>query len=66
LEAATKLLKNLRLNINQIAYAVGYQDPNYFSKVFKRNLGISPLEYRRRIFKKERQEKTKKYSKKAK
>lgn len=49
LEAAEKLLKSLNLNVNQIAYAVGYQDPNYFSKVFKRNLGVSPLEYRQRI-----------------
>lgn len=49
LEAAKKLLKSLNLNVNQIAYAIGYQDPNYFSKVFKRNLGISPLEYRQRI-----------------
>lgn len=52
LEAAVKLLKNLRLNVNQIAYAVGYQDSNYFSKVFKRSYGFAPLEYRQRVFKK--------------
>ncbi len=66
LEAATKFLRNLKLNVNQIAYAVGYQDPNYFSKVFKRNLKVSPLEYRNRIFKRETPKKAKKYSKKAK
>lgn len=52
LETAVKLLKNLRLNVNQIAYAVGYQDSNYFSKVFKKSYGFAPLEYRQRVFKK--------------
>jgi two-component system response regulator YesN len=60
LEAAAKLLKNIKLNINQIAYAVGYQDPNYFSKVFKRNLGISPIEYRNRVLKDKYRKKGKK------
>lgn len=49
IEAAAKLLKNKRLNINQVAYAVGYQDPNYFSKVFKKHIKFSPVEYRRSL-----------------
>jgi len=52
MEASAKLLKNRNLNINQIAYAVGYQDPNYFSKVFKRYMKTSPIEYRAKILKK--------------
>ena len=52
MEAAAKLLKNRNLNVNQIAYAVGYQDPNYFSKVFKRYMKTSPVEYRNSILKK--------------
>lgn len=52
MEAAAKLLKNRNLNVNQIAYAVGYQDPNYFSKVFKRVIKTSPVDYRQNIFKK--------------
>jgi len=52
MEAAAKLLKNKNLNINQIAYAVGYQDPNYFSKVFKRYMKTSPIDYRGNILKK--------------
>lgn len=52
IEASAKLLKNRNLNVNQIAYAVGYQDPNYFSKVFKRYMKTSPIEYRNNILKK--------------
>ena len=52
MEAAAKMLKNRNLNVNQIAYAVGYQDPNYFSKVFKRYMKTSPIEYRSSILKK--------------
>ena len=52
MEASAKLLKNRNININQIAYAVGYQDPNYFSKVFKRYMKISPVDYRRNLLKK--------------
>lgn len=52
MEAAAKLLKNRNLNVNQIAYAIGYQDPNYFSKVFKRVMKTSPIEYRRVLLKK--------------
>lgn len=52
MEAAAKLLKNRKLNVNQVAYAVGYQDPNYFSKVFKRYMKTSPIEYRENLFKK--------------
>lgn len=52
MEAAAKLLKNRNLNINQIAYAVGYQDPNYFSKVFKKVIKTSPVDYRHNLLKK--------------
>jgi AraC-like DNA-binding protein len=34
------------LSIAEIARRVGYQDPLYFSKVFRRALGKSPRDYR--------------------
>ncbi|MDD3322062.1 MAG: two-component regulator propeller domain-containing protein [Paludibacter sp.] len=32
-------------NISEVAYAVGYNDPKYFSKCFKVEFGITPREY---------------------
>ncbi len=33
-------------NINEIAYEFGFKDPAYFNRVFKKNVGKSPLEFR--------------------
>ena len=43
---ACYLLKNSSNNINEIAYAVGYSDPKYFSRVFKRTKGITPTQFK--------------------
>lgn len=40
------LLSNHRLNISEVALAVGYTDPIYFSKVFKTHFGKPPKTYR--------------------
>lgn len=45
LDAAEELLIENRLSIKQIAYATGYQDPNYFSRIFKKFKGLSPTSY---------------------
>lgn len=41
-EQASILLKNKKHTIKEIAYMVGYQDPNYFSRIFRRVMGIAP------------------------
>jgi two-component system response regulator YesN len=33
------------MNIKEIAFAAGYQDPNYFSKLFRKITGTSPTVY---------------------
>lgn len=43
---AAELLKNTSLNISEIAYSVGYEDPLSFSKFFKNKTGFSPKNYR--------------------
>ena len=41
---AERLLKETSITVKEAAFAVGYQDPNYFSKLFKKTKGILPTE----------------------
>jgi transcriptional regulator GlxA family with amidase domain len=43
---ATRLLVKGQLSIKEIADACGFEDPNYFAKVFRRTYAISPSEFR--------------------
>lgn len=42
IEAAKDLLLSSALSISEVAFAVGYKDPYYFSRVFQKNVGVSP------------------------
>lgn len=46
MEKAKDLLMNRNLKLYEIAAKVGYRDPNYFTRVFKRYFKMSPSEYR--------------------
>lgn len=46
IEQALKLLKETHYPVKEIAGRVGYRDPNYFSKVFKKVTNFSPTEIR--------------------
>ena len=46
-ERAAELLQNSQLRVQEISHYVGYEDNNYFSKIFKSVMGVSPQEYRR-------------------
>lgn len=48
LEQAKKLLGNTRLLVKEIADYLGFCDEHYFSYIFKRKVGKTPLEYRNR------------------
>jgi AraC-like DNA-binding protein len=48
LQAAMRLLGSTEQTLEQVAQAVGYQDAFSFSKAFKREVGLSPREFRRR------------------
>lgn len=45
---AVQYLVSSDLPISQVAYSVGFTDPKYFSKCFKHDMGLTPLEYRQR------------------
>lgn len=47
LKAACRMLAETSLSVTEIAEAVGFGDVYYFSRIFKRERGISPVEYRR-------------------
>lgn len=46
IERAKELLKEKKFKLYQIAEQVGYDDPNYFAKIFKKIVGVTPSEYR--------------------
>ncbi len=54
LEHAKTLLKGTEMTIGMIAEDCGISDNNYFSRVFRRKEGMTPLEYRQRNRKKAR------------
>ncbi|MBX3746575.1 MAG: helix-turn-helix domain-containing protein [Verrucomicrobiae bacterium] len=48
-EKAKNLLLNPNLRISEIAYEVGFQSLTHFNRVFRRLVGQSPTEYRRKL-----------------
>jgi transcriptional regulator GlxA family with amidase domain len=51
IEFAKKSFENSRKNVNEVMYDVGYADVKAFRNIFKKNTGLSPLEYRNRYHK---------------
>ncbi|MBQ3599786.1 MAG: helix-turn-helix domain-containing protein [Lachnospiraceae bacterium] len=47
MEHAKNLLKNSTKSMKEICIDIGYSDANYFSRTFKKNIGISPTEYKK-------------------
>ncbi|MFQ8730023.1 MAG: helix-turn-helix domain-containing protein [Enterocloster bolteae] len=47
IEHAKTKLKDSNLSVNEISYSVGFQDARYFSKLFKKYVGITPKDYRK-------------------
>lgn len=44
IDKSIELLRNTELSIKEIAFECGYQSPQYFSRIFKQRVGISPRE----------------------
>lgn len=44
IRAAVEYLQNTDKKVYEIAYAIGYNDSKYFSRVFQRVTGMKPME----------------------
>jgi transcriptional regulator GlxA family with amidase domain len=49
LERAKTLLETSELKLNELAEKVGYEDTTFFSRLFRRTVGLTPAQYRRRF-----------------
>ena len=48
-EEAKQLLESSSIPVDDIGAAVGYEDPTFFRRLFKRNTGVTPSRYRQRF-----------------
>lgn len=53
-ESALEKLNDISFSITEISKFVGFYDSNYFTRVFKRNMGITPSEYRNILMSKDK------------
>jgi transcriptional regulator GlxA family with amidase domain len=49
IEHAKRMLENGTDPIDEISAAVGYEDASFFRRVFKRTVGLRPVDYRRKF-----------------
>lgn len=47
LNRAKELLRESDLNVSEIAYDIGFRDPNYFTKAFSSAYGLTPTQFRK-------------------
>ena len=48
IENAKQLIKDSNASMKEICSRSGFQDPNYFSRIFKRYVGLTPTEFKER------------------
>jgi transcriptional regulator GlxA family with amidase domain len=49
LEEAKQILETEELSIETVAAQVGYEDASFFGRLFRRKVGLTPAQYRRRF-----------------
>jgi len=49
IEEAKQLLESTKTPIEEIAVEVGYEDSNFFRRLFKRTVGVTPAKYRQKF-----------------
>lgn len=51
IEEAKQLLETDTVGVEEIGHIVGYEDPTFFRRLFKRKAGLTPAAYRRKFAK---------------
>lgn len=46
MQEACKLLRSTKRTVQEIGAELGYEDPFYFSRAFRKVMGVSPRKYR--------------------
>ena len=49
LNKAKELLQNSELSITAVAFDTGFNDPSYFGRVFKKEFGVTPMEWQQGV-----------------
>ena len=49
IEEARHILESSSIAIDEVGYSVGYDDPTFFRRLFKRHAGLTPAAYRRKF-----------------
>ncbi len=49
LSEAKNLLRSTDMHINEVAYLLGFENAPYFSRLFKREVGMSPVQFRQQL-----------------
>ena len=49
MQKAKELLNNPRSVIKEVSAAVGFNDQNYFSRIFRNKFGMTPTEFRNAV-----------------
>ena len=49
LREACRLLAYTRMQVQEVGFATGFDDPSYFARAFRRRMGLSPSAYRARL-----------------
>ena len=45
MQEAIRLLSNKSMRVNEVAFTLGYTDPFYFSRIFKKQIGSTPMSF---------------------
>lgn len=49
IDEARRILESSSIGVNDVGFSVGYDDPTFFRRLFKRTTGLTPAAYRRKF-----------------